>query len=307
MEKKPTNHYVDYLMVSVTGETVSFAYVISHEKLNLYIAIVDVQDLHLHEEVIPAFLEELARSIKEDGCLKHPIIVDKASFVVLDGMHRVAALEKLGCKRIPVCLVDYKNPGIKVGCWYRVIKGVNALARILSEVQRMKLTSEEAEEMENKVGTSPVVAVIKNRERAFLVCSQFENLKETYDIIKKIENRLKASELKVDFETEQDALRKLQEHEVDAVLQTPRPTKKAVVETALSGKVFSYKATRHIIPARPLYVNVPLSLLKDGHRSLSEVNGELRLMLQKRHLTHVLAGSLLNGRRYEEDLYIFKE
>jgi len=70
--------------------------------------------------------------------------------------------------------------------------------------------------------------------------------------------------------------------------------------------VFSYKATRHIIPARPLYVNAPLSLLKNDNRPLSEVNDELRLMLQKRHLTHVPAGSLLNGRRYEEDLYIFK-
>ena len=285
----------------------SFAYIIAHKKLELFISIVDVSNLHLHEEVIPSFLEKLACSIKEDSCLKHPIIVDKASFVVLDGMHRVAALEKLGCKRIPVCLVDYKNPSIKVGCWYRVIKGVNALARVIIQVQQMNLVLEEAQKMKDKVGTSPFIAVIKDLKRTFLVCSQFENLKEPYDIIKSIEDKLKASTLEVDFETEQDALRKLQEHEVDAVLLTPRLTKKAIVETALSGKVFSYKATRHIIPARPLCVNVPLNLLKNDYRPLPEINRELRSMLQKRHLTHVPAGSLLNGRRYEEDLYIFEE
>jgi len=286
---------------------VSFAYVISHGKLNLCIAIVDLADLYLHEEIIPSFLEKLACSIVEDGCLKHPIIVDKASLVVLDGMHRVAALEKLGCKRIPVCLVDYKNPSIKVGCWYRVIKGANALTRVIIAVQRMGFLLEENEGIEEKVGTPPFVAVIKDRERSLVVCSQFENLKETYEIIKNIENKLKASTLKVDFETEPDALRKLQEHDVDAVLLTPRLTKDAIIETALSGKVFSYKATRHIIPARPLYVNVPLSLLKNDRRPLPEVNEELRIMLQKRHLTHIPAGSLLDGRRYEEDLYIFKE
>jgi len=286
---------------------VSFAYVISHGKLNLRIAIVDLTDLYLHEEIIPYFLEKLACSIAEDGCLKHPIIVDRASLVVLDGMHRVAALEKLGCKRIPVCLVDYKNPSIKVGCWYRVIKGANVLTRAIIAVQRMGFVLEENEGIEEKVGTSPFVAVIKDRERSLVVCSQFENLKETYEIIKNIENKLKASTLKVDFETEPDALRKLQEHDVDAVLLTPRLTKDAIIETALSGKVFSYKATRHIIPARPLYVNVPLSLLKNNHRPLPEINKELRIMLQKRHLTHIPAGSLLDGRRYEEDLYIFKE
>jgi len=62
-------------------------------------------------------LENLAAEIRMDEALRHPVIVDKESFVVLDGMHRVAALKILNCQRIPACLVNYKSPSISVGAW----------------------------------------------------------------------------------------------------------------------------------------------------------------------------------------------
>jgi len=40
---------------------------------------------------------------------------------------------------------------------------------------------------------------------------------------------------------------------------------------------------------------------------LDEVNKMLKNMLRKRHLKKVSAGNLLEGRRYEEDIYIFEE
>jgi len=287
---------------------VSFPYVISHEKLNLYITVLDISSLYLHEETIPEILDQLAQSIKKDGCLKHPVIVDGKTHVVLDGMHRVAALEKLGYARIPVCLVDYENPTITVGCWYRTIKGDKALEQNVTQPHQVGLTFEKVNEVDDRrLGVSSVVAAMKGQEKAFLVCSPFRNLKEAYDIIKRIEERLKTSGFEVAYETELDALSKLRRQDVDAVLLTPKLTKSAIISTALSGSVFSYKATRHVIPARPLDLDVPLSLLKDDKKSLEAVNEEMRRMLQKRRLRRVAAGSVLKGRRYEEDLYLFEE
>jgi len=287
---------------------VSFPYVISHEKLNLYISVLDITSLYLHEETIPDILDQLAQSIKKDGCLKHPVIVDDKTHVVLDGMHRVAALEKLGYARIPVCLVDYENPTITVGCWYRTIKGIKALEHVISRPYQTGLTLEEVNEVDDeKLGVLPVAAAIKSLEKSFFVCSPFRNLKEAYDVIKRIEERLKRSGFEVAYETELDALSKLREQDVDAVLLTPKLTKSAIISTALSGSVFSYKATRHVIPARPLDLDVPLNLLKDSKKPLEEVNEELRQMLQKRRLRRVAAGSVIKGRRYEEDLYLFEE
>jgi hypothetical protein len=289
------------------GGKVPFPYVISHEKLTLYIKIVELKDLHLHEETIPEFLDRLANSIEANGCLRHPVIVDKKSLLVLDGMHRVAALEKLGCKRIPVCLVDYENPAIVVGCWYRTVRG-SKVAEFLSQLKQGGIAIKRTVSANNSdLGISPVVAAIQTGKENFQILFAFQNLKEAYDIIKRIEDGIKAYDFKVGFETESDALHYLHSRKVDAVLLTPKPTKSEIINTALSGQVFSCKATRHIIPARPMYLNVPLSILQDSSRSLEEVNDWLKETLEKRHLKFVPAGSVLEGRRYEEGVYVFEE
>ena len=288
------------------GEPLSFPYVIRHEQLELRIAISNIADLHLHEEVVPELLDELVRTIDSDGCLKHPVIVDDVSHVVLDGMHRVAALKRLGCILCPVCFVDYGNPVITVGCWYRAIKGPGMLGGVVAAVERMSCDVEQVRNIdEERIGVSPILAAVKNLEGDFLVRASFGDLKEAYDMVKAVEEGLRASSFEVSYETEDDALRMLRGAKVDAVLLTPRLTKDCIISTALSGEVFSYKATRHVVPARPLHVDVPLSMLR-GDRALDEVNEELRRRLERRRLRLVSAGNVFKGRRYEESVYVFE-
>jgi len=283
------------------------AYVIKTEKMNLRIAILDIDTLLLHEEAIPELLERLVASIKNDGCLNHPIIVDSESFLVLDGVHRVAALKKLKCKRVPACLVDYKNPAIQIFSWYRAIKGANAVKQLLAQVKHVGCNVEKVNQInENVIGVSPIVAGIKALDESFLVSFQFEGLKEAYDIIECIEKRLKTIGLEIKYETEFDAQQGLTQHQADAVLLAPKLTKQAIIEAARSGKIFAHKASRHIIPARPMRVCVPLNLLKTN-RSLSEINEMLKSMLQRKRFKRIPSGSVFEGRRYEEDLYVFEE
>lgn len=281
------------------------AYTIMNEQLNLYIAIRDINSLHLHEETIPELLEQLAHTIEADGQVRNPIIVDKQSSVVLDGMHRIAALQKLGIKRIPVCLIDYENPNVIVCSWYKTITDASRINQILTLVVQAGSTIKEINK--SKIGVSPAVAAVKFRNKTFIIHSHFQNMREAYNIIERIEELLEANGFKIDHETEINALQKLRKGEVDAVICTPTLTKKEIVESALSGQVFAHKTTRHVIPARPLGLNVPLSLLKDEKKSLTDVNEELNRMLQRRHLRRVPPGMLLNGRISEEELYVFEE
>ncbi len=78
---------------------------------------VDIEEVKAHEEIRPEYLEELRYQIECDGILKMPIAVDRKTYVILDGHHRLHALKKLGCKRIPVVLVNYRSPKIKVLAW----------------------------------------------------------------------------------------------------------------------------------------------------------------------------------------------
>ena len=288
----------------------SYPYTIYHEKLSLHLKIVDINSLFLHEETIPEMLENLATEIRMDETLRHPVIVDKESFVVLDGMHRVAALKLLSCRRIPVCLVNYKSPSISVGAWYRTITAANnySIDKMLEEMSSLGFDIERVDlEPSDKIGKNDIVAAAKTRENTYLICRSFGNLKQAYDYIKLIENRLKQLNFKVNYNTEADSFKKLKEGIVDAVLLTPKLSKDEIVKTALSGEVFTHKATRHIIPARPLYVNVPLGLLTSENLSLKQANEEFRKMLMKKKLKMIPAGSFIENRRYEEDVYLFED
>jgi hypothetical protein len=70
--------------------------------------------LKQHELTNRQHVRDLAKNIQFTGRLKHPIIVDKKSLVVLDGHHRLAALQQLHMKQIPVILVNYFSKQIKV-------------------------------------------------------------------------------------------------------------------------------------------------------------------------------------------------
>ena len=78
------------------------------------ICLIDIEELKEHEEIRPDYLEELKNEILSDGILKMPIAVDEKTYIILDGHHRLHALKKIGCKRIPVILFDYQSPEIEV-------------------------------------------------------------------------------------------------------------------------------------------------------------------------------------------------
>ena len=77
----------------------------------------EIEELKEHEEIRPDYLEELKNEILLDGILKMPICIDRNTCIILDGHHRLQALKRLGCKKIPCVLVDYQSPDIRVIAW----------------------------------------------------------------------------------------------------------------------------------------------------------------------------------------------
>jgi hypothetical protein len=78
------------------------------------VKIVAIADLKPHEEIILENLEKIKEKIYAKGCLINPIIVDRDNLIILDGHHRVRALELLGYEKVPAYLVDYFDKKIKV-------------------------------------------------------------------------------------------------------------------------------------------------------------------------------------------------
>ena len=128
--------------------------------------------------------------------------------------------------------------------------------------------------------------------------------KTVYDAIRQIELKLISQCYFISYETERDALEKVSSNKTLSVFAVPPLSKKEVVETALRGDRFAPKTTRHTIPARPLFINIPLEVLYSGS-NIEEVNEDLLNFLSTKTLEHYPSGQVLD-RRYEEELYIFK-
>jgi len=78
------------------------------------ITLIKINKLKSHEAIEPKRLSKLVKRIKRDGYLRDPIVVDRKSLVILDGHHRLYALKVLGCKKVPVYLIDYKSNNVRV-------------------------------------------------------------------------------------------------------------------------------------------------------------------------------------------------
>jgi L-serine kinase (ADP) len=281
----------------------SSEFVIRNTKLDLHIYLSSTDNLLLHEETIADRVEELKREFLHDEVVRDPVVVDTDSCVVLDGMHRVVALRELDCTCIPVCAVDYLNPGIKVGTWYRSISG-----KLSPDVVKVALSASglrcEAFPFDIwNITENPTLAILFAQRESFRLK---DDGTQVFDTLRTAEQCLQKLGLAIKFETESDALENLVNKKTDAVMTLPKIDKASVERAGLTGQLLPHKVTRHIIPARPLGVNVPLIALADQRISLTESNQRLVSSLRARGIIHKPSGAVIEGRRYEEETFIFK-
>ena len=83
--------------------------------------------------------------------------------------------------------------------------------------------------------------------------------------------------------------------------------KQQIIDIATRNQVFTPKATRHKLPARPLGVHVPLSLLRNDAISLDEANRVLAMHLNKKKVKRYDHGMKWMDRAYDEVLYVFSD
>jgi len=282
-------------------------FTIKTDKIDLNIAIIDIGSIHIHEETIPEVVQALAADLLRDSVLRHPVIVDDRTIVVLDGMHRAAALKAIECIRIPVCFVDYDNPSIKVETWYRAFNRKDPLS-LTEELMHWNIKTRESsiQEAKKSLEAGAAAAFIATKGKCLIIENISGDVRQNFQLVASIERTAESLGYEVNYETESDALKELGEGMAQLVLGPPRVTKQDVRRVGLKGDPFPHKATRHIIPARPLGIDVPIEILRNQRIGLLQVNRQLIDVLKKRRLERLNPGSLIENRRYEEQVFIFK-
>ncbi|MGC8556292.1 MAG: hypothetical protein ACP5NG_04740, partial [Conexivisphaera sp.] len=225
--------------------------------LGIRLGFVPLGDLRQHEEVLDEDVRSLAGRMASDGVQLDPIVVDSSTLTVLDGAHRVAALGRLGARWAAAALVEYRDPGIRVGRWLRsldprdAVRGVVGMDGVGSAREAMSLVD----------SSGPRAAVLMPTPPSY-VSPPLPGCLEAHRLARRVWGPSAAAQLVPD-------------QGVDAALSSGRavvyptaPSKADVLRAASSGELFPPKSTRHILRARPLGLDAPLGLLSSDEPAL---------------------------------------
>ena len=265
---------------------------------------IDITTLKPHEEVIDSLVDSIADAIRVQGFVRDPLIVDKDEHVILDGMHRYSSLRSLKCRFAPCCLVNYDSPLIKVGSWFRLfnVQEPESLAENLLNEHNLKYTKKRIDP-EQLTYNSQSIILTGSGTQYFL--PQSSDLIELARTAVKLEKELVKKGHHVDYLSETVAIETLRSGRANFVISLPIFTKKRIREFVAQGLLLPHKVTRHVMPSRPLRIDVPLTMLADRTITQEEANRRLGEALSARQVDRKPPGSVVDGRRYEEELLVF--
>jgi hypothetical protein len=255
-----------------------------------------ISSLLPHEETIPAQLEKLTRQIKDEGIQKDPLIVDRESGTILDGMHRVAAFQRLGYQNVVCCLVDYSSRGIELKRWARVYRtGKSGLIRSALEelgFSRQVPLAEAFDSLEDRTAGAAAI----NASGSWIT-GKSSGLAGVFRTVRSFDTLAVTMGWQRGFAREDEIDVELQDPD-KLVLVVERIGKQDVLEAARTSRLFPCKTSLHTIDPRPVALDFPLQDLDNGTQK------SLGAFLAARKTKMLPSGSTYEGRRYKERLIL---
>ncbi|MBW1997987.1 MAG: hypothetical protein JRJ29_08505 [Deltaproteobacteria bacterium] len=288
--------------------------IIRNKGFELELGVTGIDSLFLHERVVNEFMEGLVSELRSCGTLEDPVIIERNN-IVLDGNHRTFAFRKLGLRFITVCRVDYFHEDIKLRYWFRLLRKVESLAIVTDMVKETGGTLcrvADLKSLEERMLENPYSCGIQQGDFFASVIFDGDVVKDAvsaYDKVEDIQRKL----IKTGVELEYVPCRQVYEEDFPAclgdkeiIILTPRITKEMVVEAVMAGKIFAPKSTRHLIPVRPVNLNVPIGWFKE-EIALEEISARVRELLDRKEVMRLEPGRDFKGRTYDEPLLVFQD
>jgi len=220
------------------------------------IVLKDIKDLYGHEQVVRPQVDFLKDNLKRLGYFFRPILIVKNYNVVLDGHHRVHALQEMGGVRIPCIEIDYlDNPEITLATWYPIYTG--EAYDFHASLQGMSIEAKAIDVIDNNTFDDP--------QYGFALHSKSGNwlLKGSQqELYKKFLAEYDSGKFEY-VKTFDYAYASVRKQYASFTLLRKTLTKQDVINTARSGNVYAPKTTRHILTFRYQDIKVPMNALID--------------------------------------------
>ncbi|MGV9171259.1 MAG: ParB N-terminal domain-containing protein [Promethearchaeia archaeon] len=273
------------------------------------VKLVKVSALQMHEKIIPEKLQKLKLYLRNKTVLKNPIIID-TNYIILDGNHRANAFKELNFKYICACQIDYFNKHVKLRYWDRKISSFmqfEALKQYLTK-ENVKLIPCQTREALLEKQKVHVLSFGLHYQDHFLLIKypreQINTAVSAYNQLEKIQEFIGTplAYFPDKYLSQNKFLDSLAPH--DLLISTPRILKDMVVKATRNDLIFAPKSTRHLIPSRPLNIDLPLNIL-NSNMSYSQASAELEKFLKRKAITRFGPGQVIEGRYYEEEVLVF--
>lgn len=234
------------------------AYRIEAPELELSLALQPIPELWPHEHIVEAHASRLRRDIVGSGRLHDPIIADVETDVVLDGMHRLTVLDRLGYDLAPVCYVPYRDSAVEVASWHKRF-GPGADAAIPDVLDAVDVPVDRRPAAETSRPEAPDHPVLLAGDTAYELAVTFEELEGYGRAIERVIEGFRDHGFDPSISAEGSLGGS---HDGWVVLQQPVPDKATVIRAATDGTLLPANTSRHVIPSRPVGLDVPLDLLE---------------------------------------------
>lgn len=255
--------------------------------------------VHLHEDADPVRVERLSQRLRRDGVLRNPPAaapLPGGRFVVLDGANRVNALARLGIPVLPLQVVEYDDPGVRLDVWRHLIVEPLDIGGVL-RARGLHPEDISAVDAARALDERTIAAYLFTGGRALAVPLSPDRRLATIltQVVDTYKGRARIYRVPTsDLETLSGAY-----GSIAAVVVFPKLTKLDIVEIAGSPAKLPTGITRHLIPGRALRVNLPLEAL-GRDEELAGKNRWLAGLVRRRLLDHSV-------RYYPEGAFLFDE
>jgi L-serine kinase (ADP) len=274
-------------------------YSITNSKIPILITLRKTSELRPHEETVPEDLKRLVNALKDNPVLRHPIIADRTTGIVLDGTHRLAAIKQLKCNFIPSALVDYDEPQIVIERWFRLFSGPNieSLEKGLRRLKPQEISRDEGEEGLSK---RRWYATVEKSTECLAFPTHNARPHEMFRDAYGIETAARKEGVRVAY---QDNKGLESDDPESLIMSTIKIEKKEVVDTVQKGRLLPPKSTRHLVPSRPLGGGVPIDWLQGS--DFSKAESRYNEYIESRKVRRLPEGSRIGSRRYLEEVFLF--
>lgn len=271
----------------------------------LQLRIVPLDEIVLHEQYDPLRVDRLVGLLRKEQVLNNPILVTQLpgteKYVVLDGATRVSSLCELGCRDALAQVIDYNDPGIGIGRWHHLLRGIPAEI-FLADIEQIP-------------GVRLELTTLADAERALA-------LREISCVLIFADGRVHAVHAGSDLATQVAAINQvvglyrgkaevfrlaarradrlwIEGESFNIALIFPAFTPEEVLKMARNGARLPMGVTRHIVPGRALGLGVSLDLLR-AEIPLDEKNARLQHLVRTRIEQKKV-------RLYQEPVFVFDE